>query len=92
MALKKFGVGQPLKRVEDKKFITGNGQYIADVQPDRALVGYVLRSPHAHADFDIGDLTTARGMKGVKLVLTAADVAHLGAVPCLAPLPNKDGS
>jgi carbon-monoxide dehydrogenase large subunit len=92
MALKKFGVGQPLKRVEDKKFITGNGQYLADVQPDRALVAYVLRSPHAHADFDIGDLTTARGMKGVKLILIASDIEHLGDVPCLAALPNKDGS
>ena len=92
MALKKFGVGQPLKRVEDKKFITGNGQYVADLQPDRALVGYVLRSPHAHADFDIGDLTAARAMKGVKLILTASDLEHLGPVPCLAPLPNSDGS
>ena len=31
-------------------------------------------------------------MKGVKLVMTAAEVAHLGDVPCQGGLPNSDGT
>ena len=57
-----------------------------------ALHGYVLRSPHAHATFTIKDIETARGMKGVKLILTAADLTHLGNLPLVAAIPNGDGS
>ena len=92
MAVKKFGVGQALRRVEDQRLLTGGGLFMADFNFDRQLHGFVLRSPHAHAQFSFGDLAAVRAMKGVRLVLTAADVAHLGPVPCLAPLPNDDGS
>ncbi len=92
MAVKKFGVGQALRRVEDQRLLTGGGHYMADFNFDRQAYGFVLRSPHAHARFTIGDLGSVRAMKGVRLVMTAADVAHLGPVPCLAPLPNDDGS
>jgi len=46
----------------------------------------VLRSPHAHAHFRITDVTAARGMKGVHLVLTGPDVMEmdLGDLPCVA--------
>ncbi len=88
----KFGLGQPVKRVEDAKFITGLGQYTADVEPVGTLHALVLRSPHAHATFNIDDTGKAAALPGVKLVLTAADVADLGGLPCLAPLPNTDGS
>jgi carbon-monoxide dehydrogenase large subunit len=90
MAVKKFGVGQSLRRVEDHRLLTGGGHYMADMAPEKHLHGLVLRSPHAHARFSIGDLTAVEAMKGVRLVLTAKDVAHLGPVPCLAPLPNDD--
>ena len=92
MAVKKFGIGQPLRRVEDKRLITGGGNYTDDYTPEKCLFGVVLRSPHAHASFTFTDLETARGMKGIKLILTADDVAHLGDVPCLAVLPNGDGT
>src|SRR6202000_2182143 len=42
----------------------------------------VLRSPHAHAKFTI-DVSRARGLPGVALILTAAGVADLGDLPCL---------
>ncbi|MCZ8098019.1 MAG: xanthine dehydrogenase family protein molybdopterin-binding subunit [Burkholderiales bacterium] len=92
MTVKKFGIGQPLRRVEDQRLLTGGGRYADDVTPDRCLHAVVLRSPHAHASFTFTDLETARAMKGVKLILTADDLTHLGDVPCLAPLPNGDGT
>jgi len=88
----KFGVGQPMRRVEDAKFITGKGRYTSDAFPENCLVAGFLRSPHAHARFAIGDLADIRSMPGVKLVLTADDLAHLGSMPCLAPMGNSDGS
>ena len=92
MSVKKFGIGQPVRRVEDQRLLTGGGRYTDDYAPERCLHAVVLRSPHAHAKFTITDVEAARAMKGVRLVLTAADVAHLGPVPCLAPMPNADGT
>ncbi len=92
MAVMKFGVGQSVRRVEDQRFITGHGNYTSDILEAKALQAFVLRSPHAHARFAIADLGAARAMKGVKLILTAADLTHLGSVPCLAPIPNADKS
>src|SRR5947209_11762928 len=87
----KFGMGQPVRRIEDARFISGAGMYTADVMKEGALAACFLRSPHAHAAFAVGDLADVRAMPGVRLVLTAADVAHLGGVPCLAPMPNANG-
>jgi carbon-monoxide dehydrogenase large subunit len=91
MKPQKFGMGQPVRRLEDARFISGAGRYTADVMKDGALAAVFLRSPHAHATFAVGDLADVRAMRGVRLVLTAQDVAHLGGVPCLAPMPNADG-
>ncbi|MBV8848676.1 MAG: xanthine dehydrogenase family protein molybdopterin-binding subunit [Methylobacteriaceae bacterium] len=91
MKPQKFGIGQPVRRLEDARFISGAGKYTADVMPDGALAACFLRSPHAHARFTIGDLAEVHAMPGVRLVLTAADITHLGGVPCLAPMPNADG-
>ncbi|MFO1116431.1 MAG: xanthine dehydrogenase family protein molybdopterin-binding subunit [Beijerinckiaceae bacterium] len=88
----KFGIGQPVRRVEDQRFVTGAGRYSADVMPAGHLVGYFLRSPHANARINGVDAGAARKMPGVKLVLTAADVSHLAQLPCLAPMPNADGN
>jgi carbon-monoxide dehydrogenase large subunit len=92
MNMAKFGVGQPLRRVEDGRLLTGGGRYTDDYAPEGTLRAVVLRSPYAHATFAITDVEAARSMPGVHLVLTAADVAHLGDVPCLAPMPNSDGT
>ncbi|MBV9974039.1 MAG: xanthine dehydrogenase family protein molybdopterin-binding subunit [Hyphomicrobiales bacterium] len=88
----KFGIGQPARRVEDQRLITGHGEYTSDKIPQNAARAFVLRSPHAHARFRIADLAPARGMPGVLLILTAADIEHLGGLPCLAPVANADGS
>ncbi|BAT59668.1 carbon monoxide dehydrogenase large chain [Variibacter gotjawalensis] len=78
----KFGFGQAVTRKEDDALIRGVGRYVADVQPDGVLHAVVLRSPHAHAKFKITDVEAAKAVKGVRLILTAADLKDLGDLPC----------
>jgi carbon-monoxide dehydrogenase large subunit len=86
----KFGVGQPHRRIEDAALITGHGRYVADAVPAGALHAVVVRSPHAHARFRIVDLEAAKKKPGVRLILTAADVAELGPLPCFGQIKPKD--
>ena len=83
----KFGMGQALSRVEDAPLIKGEGRFVSDLVPDGALVGYVLRSPFAFADFIIKDVSAARAMKGVKAIFTHADLEGVGNLPCLSQVP-----
>lgn len=92
MRQSKFGIGQPVPRIEDPRLITGAGRYTDDIQPEGALHAVVLRSPHAHARFTIGDLAGIRAMPGVQLVLAHADIAEYGHLPCGAPAKNSDGT
>jgi len=78
----KFGVGQSVLRKEDDKLIRGKGNYTDDHAPNASLHALMLRSPHAHATFTI-DASRARGLPGVGLILTAAEVGDLGGLPCL---------
>src|SRR6478736_4987144 len=87
---KKFGFRQPLTRKEDDTLLRGAGRYIADVEPAASLHAVVVRSPHAHARFRIGDLGRVRAMPGVRLVLTAADIGHLGSLPTPGVLPDVE--
>ncbi|MGB7276769.1 MAG: xanthine dehydrogenase family protein molybdopterin-binding subunit, partial [Pseudolabrys sp.] len=86
----KFGFGQPLTRKEDDTLLRGAGRYIADVEPAASLHAVVVRSPHAHARFRIGDLGRVRVMRGVRLVLTAEDIAHLGPLPTPGVVPGVE--
>lgn len=87
----KFGFGQPVRRVEDQRLTTGTGRYTDDTAVEGALHGYVLRSQYPHARFTIRDKETARRMKGVKLILTGEDVAHLGDLPCKGLIKTISG-
>ncbi len=89
-----FGIGQAVRRVEDRRFLTGHGQYIADINLPRQLHAYFLRSPHAHALIRRIDATAARAQPGVELVGLGADLVAdgIGTLPCKAPVPNRDGS
>lgn len=53
-------IGQPLPRLEDRRFVTGNGQYTDDLQVEGQLYAAFLRSPHAHAALLSVDVTAAR--------------------------------
>ena len=83
----KFGVGQSVTRKEDDPLLRGRGRYVADLAPQGTLHAVVLRSPHAHARFRI-DAAKARTMPGVRLVLTGAETAEFGLLPCPVGLPD----
>jgi carbon-monoxide dehydrogenase large subunit len=85
----KFGVGQSVVRKEDDPLLRGNGRYVSDFHPEGALHGLVVRSPHAHATFSIGGIDEVRAMPGVRLVLTATDIAELGLMPCVVGVPGQ---
>ncbi len=92
MRAMKFGVGQPVRRVEDVRFVSGQGHYASDDAPEGALHATFLRSPHAHAKFSVTDIEAARALPGVRGVYVASDFAAVGGLPCIAPVRNSDGS
>ncbi len=79
----KFGIGQAVHRVEDQRFTTGAGQYVADVALARQCYGVAVLSPHAHAAIKRVDTAAAKAAPGVLCVLTGADAAtdKVGGIP-----------
>jgi carbon-monoxide dehydrogenase large subunit len=90
----RFGAGQPVKRLEDQRLLTGKGQFIDDKPEDGALWLYVLRSPHAHAKIVSVDIKDAAKMPGVQAVYTGADLVadNIGTLPTLMVFARPDGS
>jgi carbon-monoxide dehydrogenase large subunit len=71
-------VGQPIKRKEDQRLLTGKGRFTDDIDlPDQAHVA-ILRSPHAHARIVTIDTAAAARAPGVLAVLTGADYVAAG--------------
>jgi len=69
----KFGIGQAVRRVEDRRFLTGQGRYVDDISLPGQCYGVTLLSPHAHARIKRVDVTRAKAVPGVLCVLTGAD-------------------
>src|SRR6266851_292891 len=90
----RFGAGQPVKRLEDQRLLTGKGLFIDDRPEDGALWLHVLRSPHAHAKIVSIDINAAREMPGVEAVYTGADLVadDIGTLPTLLVFKRPDGS
>src|ERR1700741_5273372 len=90
--MKQFGIGQPLRRVEDRRFITGHGSYLDDISRPRQAWAFMFRSPHAHARVRGVDTTAAASAPGVLAVYTGGDLARdgLGTIPCLSAVTNRD--
>src|SRR5689334_4622616 len=78
---KTTGIGQPVRRKEDRRLLTGAGCFSDDVDLPRQARAFVLRSVHAHARIKGIDTSRARALKGVLAVLTAADLAADGVKP-----------
>ncbi len=80
-------------RIEDEPLLKGTGRFGDDVKPDGALAAYFVRSPHAFARITHIDATAARQAKGVKAVLTAADLAeaHYHSISHGLPIPGRGG-
>ncbi|MGI8667192.1 MAG: molybdopterin cofactor-binding domain-containing protein, partial [Jatrophihabitans sp.] len=75
-------VGEPIKRVEDPRLLTGNGRYLDDLGADAVEVA-VLRSPHAHARVLDIDVTGALDVPGLLAIYTYEDLVG----PLADPLP-----
>jgi aerobic carbon-monoxide dehydrogenase large subunit len=92
--MNQYGIGQPVRRVEDQRFLTGRGSYIDDLARPRQAYAYLLRSPHAHAQIRALDTAAAAAAPGALAVLTGEDLARdgLGPIPCLGTVTNRDGS
>ncbi|WP_159350292.1 xanthine dehydrogenase family protein molybdopterin-binding subunit [Roseomonas harenae] len=94
----KFGLSQPLRRVEDPRLLKGDGRYTDDLVPNGiaagAAIGHILRSPHAHARILSIDTAAAAALPGVLTILTGKEWKEegLGEIPCAIPLKNRDGS
>jgi carbon-monoxide dehydrogenase large subunit len=86
----KFGISQSVVRKEDDPLLRGAGRYPSDHMPAGTLHAVVLRSPHANAQFRITDVTKARGLPGVRLILTGEDTADLGKLPMMFGIPDLD--
>ena len=92
--MQKFGIGQPAKRFEDNRLLSGEGQYVEDIELDGQTFASFVRSPHAHAEIISIDTSEAESMPGVLGIYTVKDLKAegIGNIPCLAPANNKDGS
>jgi aerobic carbon-monoxide dehydrogenase large subunit len=71
----KFGIGQAVRRVEDRRFLLGQGRYVDDISLPEQCHAVTLLSPHAHARIKRIDVAKAKAAPGVLCVLTGADAA-----------------
>ena len=82
-------VGQSVKRVEDDRLLTGNGRFVADINPPGVLHAAFLRSPLAHAGINSIDADAARRAPGVVAVITGAEMEEMThPFPPFAMLPD----
>src|SRR5258706_6930027 len=86
-------VGQPIRRVEDRRLLTGRGRFVADLALDRAAHLVVVRASHPAATITAIDSAAARAAPGVLGVWTGADLiaAGLGGIPWEVAPPAARG-
>jgi len=87
-------IGTSPKRKEDRRFITGKGNYTDDINRAGQAYAYFLRSPHAHARILGIDSAAALAMPGVVAVLTGKELAEdgVGGLICGWMVHSKDGT
>lgn len=79
-------IARSIPRIEDFRFVTGRGDYVADRMMPGLLEGVVVRSPHAHARLGTVTVEAARRLPGVHLVLTGEMLNGLGPLPCITAI------
>ena len=92
--MEQFGIGQPVRRREDARFVTGAGRYTDDIDIAGQAHAVVLRSPHAHAHIRALATRAAEAAPGVLAVLTGRDAATDGLplLPCQVDVPGAKGA
>jgi aerobic carbon-monoxide dehydrogenase large subunit len=88
------GIGAPVRRVEDEKFLRGQACFVADITLPRELHCVLVRSPHAHARIRRIDSIAATAQPGVVAVFNGADMAadKVGPMAPLWAIQSTDGS
>ena len=72
--------------------LRGAGRFVGDINLDEQVMGYILRSPHAHANILGIDCAQAKRAAGVLGVVTAGDIdGKVGDLPCLLPVESRVG-
>lgn len=86
-------IGQAIKRVEDRRFITGKGKYTDDIVLPAMTHACIVRSPYAHARIKSIDTSAAKNAPEVVAVFTGKDIAAAGinGVPCGWQVNFKNG-
>src|SRR5262245_55933670 len=69
-------LGKRVKRTEDPRFITGEGNYLDDIKLASMTHMAILRSPYAHANIDSVAIAAAKAMPGVLAVFVGADIPY----------------
>ena len=89
-----FGIGQAVKRFEDRRLLQGEGRFLDDVRLPGQTQAVIVRSPHAHARIVGIDTAAAAKAPGVLAVFTGADVARdgLGTMQMTLKRKRPDGS
>jgi aerobic carbon-monoxide dehydrogenase large subunit len=78
-------IGRPLRRREDRRFLTGTARYIDDLAVAGALHARFVRSPHGHARIRAIDTGVASAMSGIEMIATGQDLAQWTRPLRLAP-------
>ncbi len=73
-------IGKSVKRVEDNRFLKGEGKYTDDFNMQHQTFAVYVRSPHAHANLVSVDISAAKAMDGVINVFTGKDIKDAGIV------------
>lgn len=76
-------IGKSIPRPDGISKVTGDVKYVDDIKMSNMLYAAVKRSPYAHANIIRVDVSKAKALKGVKVVITGEDVSqsvgfHLG--------------
>src|SRR5262245_17335918 len=96
------GIGQPVRRKEDLRLLTGHGRFSDDFNLPEQAYAVIVRSPHAHARIRSIDSARAAAVPGVLVVLSGREligdglrpIPHIPLVPHPAEIHpvNSDGS
>ena len=83
-------VGSPIARLEDRRFLQGQGKYVGDLPRPGMLHAAILRSPQSHGRIRSIDTAEALAHPGVHVVVTAAEIGSpVPRIPIrLQPLPS----
>ncbi len=85
------GIGAPMKRREDQRFLKGIGKYTDDINQANQTYCFFLRSGLAHARIERIDTSAAKAAPGVVAIFTGEDFAEVGGLPCGWQVTGRDG-